>query len=1443
MKKQTKPKREKAEVGNKKSSRDITDRKRIEEALIISELKYRRLFESAKDGILILDYETGTIVDVNPFLIRLLGLRQEELLGKKIWELGFFKDVAANQANFLKLQQKEFIRYENLPLENADGQRRNLEFVSNVYLVNSHKVIQCNIRDITKRKQAEDALKESEDRFRRFTEATIEGLVFHEQGRIVDANPAAIAMFGFSDVTEPIGRNLLEFIAPENHELVLKQMQLERVQPYEIQGIRKDGSTFPVETSTRVYKAGDHTIRASSLRDITGRKQAEEELRHSEEKFHNLFNNSEVGMFITRLDGSEILEFNEKYLKILGYTFDEVKGKASVDMWADKQERDRMVQLLKAEGRVTDFECGILNKQGEVRRCITSLRLYRDTGILEGSIQDITERKRMEEALVKEQHDMQAIMNYLPVKIYFKDRASRFIRISKSQTRLFGLSDPEQAIGKTDFDFFTKEHAQQAYEDEQAIIQTGQPLIKEERETWADHPDTWVSTIKMPVRDNEGNIIGTFGLSTDITEHKRMEEELRENEARYRLLFDSAPMGILLIDTQGKILEVNPAALQILGSPSAEATKNINMLTFQPLIEAGISGDFQKVVDNAQPTFGEYPYTTKWSKSVFITLRFTPLFGANGNLEQIQGVFEDITERKLAEEALAKEQYEMQTLMNYLPTYIYFKDRASRFTRISKSQALRFGLSDPAQAIGKTDSDFFAAEHAQQAYEDEQAIIQTGQPLIKEEKETWADRPNRWVSTIKMPMRDNEGNIIGTFGISTDITERKQAEEELAQERNLLRSLIDHMPDYVYVKDTQSRFLVANPALARLIGAATPDELLGKTDFDFFPQELAAKYYADEQAIFQSGQPVLELEEPAVDIAGNKIWVSSTKVPLRNAQGKIVGLVGMGRDITERKQSEQAIRQHVAELETLYESGLILSQLLSPKEIAQKLIDLMNTKLDWHHTVIRLYHPEDETLELLAFNLPATMNTAELQTTEERFKSLITKAGDGLSGWTVQHRQAVRVGELTHDSRYVETEPDLHSGMYVPLKVGERVVGVISIESEKPEAFSETDERLIITLANQAAVALENSRLHEETLHQLKRLEALHVIDQSIAGSFDQRSTLDVLLTHTLDQLEADAAVIFLLQPYQRTLQYAVGKGFHTHIIETADLKLGESLVGQAITERRIIHVDDREDKEPHSALAKLWLEEGFKCMDSVSLISKGQVKGVLSVYHRKAFTPSLAWSRFLETLAGQAAIAIDSTQLFNSLQQANMELAIAYDATIEGWSRAMDLRDEETEGHTERVTEMSMRLGKAMELGEEYLVHLRRGALLHDIGKLGVPDSILLKADKLTDEEWQIMKKHPQLAYDMLYSVAYLRRALDIPYCHHEKWDGTGYPRGLKSEQIPLAARIFAIVDVWDALTSDRPYRKAWSKPDALKYIREQSGKHFDPQVVDIFLKEFGHE
>ncbi len=209
-----------------------------------------------------------------------------------------------------------------------------------------------------------------------------------------------------------------------------------------------------------------------------------------------------------------------------------------------------------------------------------------------------------------------------------------------------------------------------------------------------------------------------------------------------------------------------------------------------------------------------------------------------------------------------------------------------------------------------------------------------------------------------------------------------------------------------------------------------------------------------------------------------------------------------------------------------------------------------------------------------------------------------------------------------------------------------------------------------------------------------------------------------------------------------------------------------------------------------------------------------------------------------LELLADQAALAIDNAEMFDELRRANLKLSLAYEATIEGWSKALELRDKETEGHTLRVTELTLKLANRLGVDPALLPHIRRGSILHDIGKLAIPDAILLKPGPLSEEERALMQQHPRIAYEMLSPIEYLAPALNIPYCHHERWDGSGYPRRLKGEEIPLEARIFAVADVWDALTSDRPYRRAWSRAEALAYLRQQAGRQFEPRVVQAFLE-----
>jgi putative nucleotidyltransferase with HDIG domain len=300
-------------------------------------------------------------------------------------------------------------------------------------------------------------------------------------------------------------------------------------------------------------------------------------------------------------------------------------------------------------------------------------------------------------------------------------------------------------------------------------------------------------------------------------------------------------------------------------------------------------------------------------------------------------------------------------------------------------------------------------------------------------------------------------------------------------------------------------------------------------------------------------------------------------------------------------------------------------------------------------------------------------------------------------------------------------------------------------------------------------------------------------------------------------------------------LEYAAGNGIVAKEIKVARLRLGEGLPGRAAIDRKILYVPDLSKSD--DLVRKYLIEEGFVSYQASPLIAKGQLQGVLETFNRKSIVVNSEQTGFLETLATQAVIAIDNSQLFNDLQRSNFELEMAYDATIEGWSRALELRDQETEGHTLRVADMTIQLAQAMGVRGGELTHIRRGALLHDIGKMGIPDRILLKPGKLTAEEWEIMKQHTTYAFEMLWHIEFLRPAVDIPHCHHERWDGTGYPCQLEGEQIPLSARLFAVADVWDALTNDRPYRKAWTKEKALDYITTNAGKHFDPHVVETFL------
>lgn len=358
----------------------------------------------------------------------------------------------------------------------------------------------------------------------------------------------------------------------------------------------------------------------------------------------------------------------------------------------------------------------------------------------------------------------------------------------------------------------------------------------------------------------------------------------------------------------------------------------------------------------------------------------------------------------------------------------------------------------------------------------------------------------------------------------------------------------------------------------------------------------------------------------------------------------------------------------------------------------------------------------------------------------------------------------------------------------------------------------------------------------QQIRRQLFQLDTLHHIDNLITANLSLSDLLTGVLSEVRMALRANAAAIYIFDSPTKMKRIAwsadeIGVDGDTILLTTRHLPTLE--YGEQI----LLNGKDGYD-EAYSMILQRIQQYGFCAYGAEPLSTRGQIKGILEVYFRSPQEFNDDWKTLLTRVSAQVTVAVEKSQMFKHLEQAYADLNQAYDETLEGWAAALDLREKETANHSQKVVEMTIRLAHAAGIRADDLIHVRRGAFLHDIGKIAVPDSILLKPGPLSEDEWVIMRQHPVYAYQMLSKINYLKPAIEIPYCHHEKWDGSGYPQGLAGDAIPLAARVFAVVDVWQALTSDRVYRRAWPESNARKYIIDHSGTQFDPKVVEAFLK-----
>ena len=921
------------------------------------------------------------------------------------------------------------------------------------------------------------------------------------------------------------------------------------------------------------------------------------------------------------------------------------------------------------------------------------------------------------------------------------------------------------------------------------------------------------------------NCIVALLMGAVVTERKQSDETFQKSEERFKSLVEHSLEEISLVDSDGTLTYESPTTRRPLGYPS-NSLLGYNIIDLFHPDDRATAIQLLKQVGKHPGSIKEASFrlrhkngTWRWMEGSLTNLLNEPA------VKSVVINYRDVTERKLGEIAVQNSREELNRLLNSMAEGAYGVDIHGVCTFVNRACLLILGYQKDYELLGKHMHEIIHHSHSDGSpYPSSECRMyesfKTGQPANVNDEVFWrkdgvAISVEYWSYPI---VKDSV--IIGSIATFIDITERKKAEQEIVN----LAKFPSENPNPIIRLSKKGKVMYANPAssvILKMWGCAVGDKA------PQFWRDLVVKALTSRQI-------------DTIDIEYQENIYAIIVTPVSGQD--YVNLYA--NNITARKQAEEKIIINNDELSMLF----ILSHSLAEADTLDDILNLVNQHAveSIHTTFARIalvegenyimraaypLRPVDHDLGVGERN-PAT-SLPYSQRILEKNEAMVLRANDP---------------DISAEEKKFLLLNFAQSLCIIPLRMNdsaqtsEKLLGLLMLgeaRNEDREPFTPEKIRLAQSIGDSAAIAIRRMLLREQTERQLNQLVSLTKIDLAIISSSDMKFSLGVLLLQAVEQLKVDAADVWQFNPALQMLEFVTSHGFQTMAFGNAkSLHLLEGFAGKAVLERRIIHVPDLRAQNVHPLLTKSLAKEPYKDYYAVPLIVKDQVKGVMEVFHRTEIEATDEWINFLHTLANQAAIAIDNSSLFNDLEGSNAELTKAYDATIQGWSKALDLRDKETEGHTQRVSTLTTKLGRQFGMSEEELVHVRRGALLHDIGKMGVPDGILLKPGPLTDEEWVIMRKHPTFAYELLYPIHYLRPAVDIPYCHHEMWDGKGYPRGLSGTEIPLAARIFAVVDVWDALTSDRPYRAAWPEEKVLDHIRSLAGTHFDPQVAKICLQ-----
>ncbi len=1420
---------------NKHLQDEIETRRQAENALKESEKQIRQLVDASPVAMVIYSGSDERVEMVNDKFIELFGYTIEDAPDvAHWWPLAYpdekYREEIRTQWQ-AKVEQAISGKGPVEPLEATvtckDGSRRYIEF----RLSSIGQKHLTTFTDLTGRQRADETLRASEERFRDLYEnAPNAYFSIGADGFIHRCNKRAGELLGYT-VKELVGRPAMELYAntpygKEKAAHILQRFKAgETVRDEELEMQRVDGSPVWISLTVDAIRDAEGRIveSRSMVLNITERKQAEDALRASEERLQLALDAAKMGQWEWNIATGEVV-WSQQCLALYGLPPGTPMSYEKFLQTLHPEDRERVdAALCRAVEERTGYDVmkRTIWPDGTIHWTASRGQVYCDAAgepiRMVGVTLDISKWKEAEAQLLASEQLFRALVENSPDYIARYDREFRRIYVNPAIQKLFA-GPPEDVLGTRPSDQ-TPLYAPQIYiEHLRQAIETAAESTLETPFRTTQGEMHWGQIRFVPEFDSDGKVASVLTIGRDI-------HEIKENERRFRMLAENFPDFVMRFDHNGRYTYVNPAIEKAFGLPAeAIVGKTLHELPrhSDPRQNDALFALIQRAFDEAIPNESEAHWDTETGERIF-EVRHAPEKDATGNVASVLSVARDITERKRAEESLRKTSVLLERIFSTTEFLLVYLDADFNFIRVNRAYA---------EATEGKSPEFFEGKNHFELYPDPEneaifrRVVGTGEPYVAYARPfEYAGHPERgatyWNWNLQ-PVKEENGRVNGLVLSLINVTERERAYITLRQHEEQLRlqgAALEAAANGFIITGRDGKIIWVNPAFTRLTGYPI-EEVVGQKPNLLKSGKQGQDFYKNLWDTILSGQ-IWHGELVNRHKDGHEYTEEMTIAPLQAEGGEISHFIAVKQDITGRK-------QHEREREAIITVSNALRQARTRIEILNVILDQLVDLFDADGAVLALPDPKTD----------GCIYEMGRGAVGEKMIGLSVPPEKGIGNWAIKNKKTYLNNHADRDPLFYRPDllGDSHCVVAAPLATQELVIGALWVARQAD--FLEQDLRLLIAINNIAANAVHRVTLHEQTEQQLRRLIALHQIDLAISTSFDLYVTLNVILGSVKVELGVDAASILLLNPVTHTLDYAAGIGFRTHNIEQSHVRVGNGCAGRAALEQRtVFSLNLREAHETFSRFSFLSGED-FTAHYATPLVIKGQVKGVLEIFHRTAIEPEPTWLGYFETLATQSAIAIDNASLFENLQRSNMELILAYDATIEGWSRALDLRDRETEGHTQRVAEMALELAEKMGMNGAEQVDLRRGALLHDIGKMGIPDAILLKPAHLSDEERKIMQQHPLYAYQMLSPIKYLQHALEIPYCHHEKWDGSGYPRGLKGDEIPLSARVFAVVDVFDALTSDRPYSKAWPREKAYRYIEQQAGKHFDPQIVKLFLE-----